>query len=38
VDISSALTGELQGEKIAEAIRNLRINAVLDVINAEQAL
>ncbi len=38
VDISSALTGELQGDKIAEAIRHLRIKAVLDVINTEQAL
>lgn len=33
VDISSALTGDLQGEMIAEAIRRLRIKAVLDVIN-----
>ncbi len=38
VDISSALTGELQGDMIAEAIRRLRIKAVLDVINTEQAL
>jgi tRNA nucleotidyltransferase (CCA-adding enzyme) len=38
VDISSALTGELQGALIGEAIRRLRIKAVLDVINTEQAL
>lgn len=38
VDISSALTGNLQGGEIAEAIRQLRIKAVSDVINTEQAL
>ncbi|MDD1617770.1 MAG: tRNA nucleotidyltransferase (CCA-adding enzyme), partial [Methylococcaceae bacterium NSP1-2] len=38
VDISSVLTGDLQGGLIGEAIRRLRIKAVADVINAEQAL
>jgi tRNA nucleotidyltransferase (CCA-adding enzyme) len=38
VDISSVLTGELQGALIGEAIRQLRIKAVADAINAEQAL
>lgn len=38
VDVSSVLTGELQGALIGEAIRRLRIKAVADVINAPSAL
>jgi tRNA nucleotidyltransferase (CCA-adding enzyme) len=38
VDVSSVLTGELQGALIGEAIRQLRIKAVADAINAGQAL
>ncbi|TAL48711.1 MAG: multifunctional CCA addition/repair protein [Methylovulum sp.] len=38
VDTSSVLNGELQGAKIGDAIRRLRIKAVADVINAHNAL
>jgi len=38
VDISSVLSGELQGSLIGEAIRRLRIKAVADVINAPSTL
>lgn len=37
VDISSVLSGELQGSLIGEAIRGLRIKAVADAINAPSA-
>jgi tRNA nucleotidyltransferase (CCA-adding enzyme) len=38
VDVSSVLTGELQGALIGAAIRQLRIKAVANAINVEQAL
>jgi len=38
VDVSSVLTGELQGALIGEAIRRLRIKAVTEVINAEPSV
>jgi tRNA nucleotidyltransferase (CCA-adding enzyme) len=38
VDISSVLSGKLQGSLIGEAIRRLRIKAVADVINAPSTL
>jgi len=38
VDISTVLTGELQGALIGEAIRRLRIKAVTEVINAEPSV
>ena len=34
VDTSAILNSELQGEKIGEAIRRLRIKAVAEIINA----
>lgn len=38
VDTSAILNSELQGPKIGEAIRRLRIKAVTEVINAEKSL
>jgi len=38
VDISTALGCDLQGAKIGEAIRRLRIKAIADVINTYKQL